>query len=117
MTQLLPPILGIAGFAGFEALRVYKRVTRNKSPYPQRYRLAYALSLMFLAIFAAVAASLMAPQSLPGALFIGFSVPNGVQAFAGRSDGGGDLSTRGVLVDDVETTKMSFWSRMRDYFD
>jgi hypothetical protein len=92
-------VFGMIGFAGFEALRVYKKLNSRVSVIPKRNRVVYSGILVVLAVFAGACAYALAKNNPASALFIGFSVPNGIRALLQPASPANGVSA--TAVDDV----------------
>lgn len=113
-------ILGLVGFLGFEGLRIYKVVLRKRAAVPQKRYGIYAFSIMLLLIFSAFAAEIMAGGNKLTALFVGFSVPNGMKALFDDQIPRNGTGTETVKVEDTRITNLSpsqgIWIWIKSYF-
>lgn len=88
-------VWGAVGFFGFEGLRVYKKIIAGEDAIPSRHTTLYAVTVVWICVFAGIVAFLMQLPSAAHALYVGFSVPSIMKALVGTRAGG-------VEVDDVE---------------
>lgn len=101
-------LYGIIGFAGFEALRIYKRLWAGLEVIPERHFSVYVALLGILSGFAAACAHALANGNLANSLFIGFSVPTGIKAILEPAPKKNEFINQrreeGIVVDDVDVT-------------
>lgn len=93
-------LCGVAGFAGFECLKIYKRIWARRAFIPRKQIPLYVFSIAGLAIFSGFVASSIAPGNLLGSIFIGFSVPTNAKAIFEPSQK--NYSSKAHDIDDIE---------------
>jgi hypothetical protein len=92
-------ILSSLGFAGFEGLRIYKKLEGKENPIPSP-KWVYFGTILWLMIFSGVVSWALGIDKRGVALYIGFSLPCSLKAFMK-----GRLTGEGIEVDDVEISK------------
>lgn len=91
--------LGVAGFFGFEALRVYKHcLPTGKKPYPKADRNVILLTMITVGGFSGVVAALWSPDDLAKALYIGFTIPTASKYIFAQPSG----RTPPISIDEIE---------------
>src|SRR5687768_14703419 len=77
-------VFGVVGFAGFEALRIYKCLWAGHPVLPLNRKYFYVLVVGVVAVFSGALATVLAHGSVGGAIYVGFSVPTGIKALLDR---------------------------------
>ena len=94
---------GFIGFIGFEAVRVYKvTTTGNAKSFYNHGPIAVAIVLLLISLFSGVVAEIFNSANQAKSLFIGFSVPSGLNTLFGKSFKGS-----GTQIDETMTRKIN----------
>ena len=106
----------LIGFAGFEALRIYKKLWASTSVPPLGNRWLYLVIVAMLAVFVGTVVTVLNIQNRGLAVYIGFSVPTNAKMLLSREFG------QELEVDDTQVgherfgANNSFWQAVLDYF-
>ncbi len=93
-------LLSSLGFAGFEGLRIYKRlVDGGDNPIPDP-KPVYFFTVLWLTVFSGLVVWALGIENRGLALYVGFSLPCSLKAFLRERLGGAEID-----VDDIEVEK------------
>jgi len=108
-------LCGVAGFIGFEGLRVYKCLWNRRPIAPAPRIWWYLCAVILIAAFSGVVAMAVNPKNLLEAIYLGFSVPCGVRTIL--EPGGRRKSIDHDIVDDIVVESSGFLGYLRgSYF-
>lgn len=77
-------LFGVIGFAGFEALRIYKCLWAGYPVLPINHKYFYLIVVVVVALFSGAVATVISHGSVGEAIYVGFSVPTGIKALIDR---------------------------------
>ena len=115
MVNSIEFLCGVAGFAGFECLKIYKRIWRRRAFVPRNQIPLYLFSIIGLAIFSGFVASSISPGNLLGSIFIGFSVPTNAKAIFEPNRN--SQFEKGHHVDDIELIEKAKKTNFQLWYD
>ena len=91
---------GIAGFIGYEGLKLYKKSWGGYKIISKSHLPVYLISLIILSLFSAIAAHIFATGNHMLALYIGFSVPTSAEKILQPKSRG-----KQIEIDDIVITE------------
>lgn len=98
-------LYGCIGFIGFEAIRIYKKLTDKgikETPFPKGYVIVYISVIIIIIFFSGTLSSTFALKNPLKSIFIGFSVPSCIKTFIGKNIL--SILSGGEKVDDTKWT-------------
>ncbi|HXU37934.1 MAG TPA: hypothetical protein VN937_16340 [Blastocatellia bacterium] len=114
-------LYGVIGFAGFEALRVYKCLWADHPVLPLNKKYFYFVVVLVMGAFSGSLAGALSHGSVVAAIYIGFSVPTNIKAVLQNprrttKPRAIQPHTNDYSPDDIMVSSPGLWNYVRHYY-